>query len=226
MPVALIPAALSAGVGLYQTLFSGRKRAERKLERAVDNAPTYGGNKGINDYYTEAYNRYLTSPENSALYQNAVTNINRGTANTLSNLQDRRAALDAAGQLEASQNAGYVNAALNAENQRNQRFGILGNATQMKAADDMQKFQTNTLMPYQSKLSLLSTKASTKNQQFNMGLSNIGNAAGATAMYFGGGGKWGDNNIFNGSNNGGGSNYQPYSYDPNIVRGSYYGGYQ
>lgn len=185
MPVALIPAAISAGVGLYQVLFSGRKKAQRQLEQQANQAPMYGGNKGIADYYQEAYNRYNTSPQNSALYQNSINQIGRNTANTLSSLQDRRGALDAAGQVAAAQNQATNNALVNAENQRNQRFGILGQATNMKYGDDMQKFNTNTLMPYQTKLSLLATKASNKNQQYNMGLSNVFNAAGAASMYYG-----------------------------------------
>lgn len=224
MPVALIPAAISAGVGLYQTLFSGRRKAQRELENQANQAPMYGGNKGVGDYYREAYNRYLTSPENSALYQSSIRNINRGTANTLASLQDRRVALDAVGTVEASRNAGYNNAIINAEQQRNQRFGMLGQATNMKYADDMQKFQTNTLMPYQTKLSLLSTKASNKNQQFNMGLSNLYGAAAATGMYFANGGRWNGTN--SGNSSGAGGNYQPYTYDPNVVMGSQYGGYQ
>lgn len=184
MPVALIPAAITAGVGLYQTLFSGRKKAERNLATQIDNSPTYAGNKSVSDYYREAYNNYSTSPQNSAFYQNAVQSISRNSANTINSLQDRRGALDSAGQILASQNAGTTNALIAAENQRNQRFGILGNATQMQNADDQQKFQINTLMPYQGKLSLLATKASNKNQQFNQGLQNLYSSAGAASTYY------------------------------------------
>jgi hypothetical protein len=171
MPVALIPAALQTVGGIFQTVFSGRRKAERALENEPN--PMYAGNKSVNDFYNEAYNRFLTSPTNSAMYQNAMQGINRNTANTLNFLQDRRGALDAVGQVQASQNAGLNNALVNAEQQRNQKFGLLGQATNMKYGDDMQKFQVNTVMPFQRKINLLSTKAANANQTFNTGLSNI-----------------------------------------------------
>jgi hypothetical protein len=215
MPIAL--AAVPAAIGLYQMLFSGKRKANKELKQQVENTPQQPMNKGIGDFYTEAYNRYLTSPENSAMYQSAVRGVNRNTANTLSFLQDRRGALDAVGQIEASQNAGLNNALMNAENQRNQRFGLLGQATNMKYADDMGRFNNNQLMPYQTKLSLLSTKAGNANQRFNAGIQNMSTAANNAAMYYAG---------KQGNPYGGNNGYQPYGYDPNIVYGSQYGGRQ
>lgn len=216
MPVAL--AAAPAAIGLYQMLFSGKRKAQRQLENAAKNTPTYGGNQGLKDFYQEAYNRYNTSPENSALYQSSINNINRNTANALNFYQDRRGALNAAGQLYASQNAATNQAAMNAEQQRNQRFGILGNAASMKSSDDMQRFNINSLMPYQTKLSLLSTKSGNANQRFNAGIQNISTAANNAAMYYASK----EGNGYGGNNNQQG--YNPYAYDPNIVYGSQYGG--
>lgn len=191
-PISMAAAATSSGLqslgGLFQVLFSGRKKAERRLQTAVDSSPAYAGNKPVSDYYNEAYNRYLTSPQNSAMYQNAMQGINRNTANALNFLQDRRGALDAVGQVQAAQNQGLNNALLNAEQQRNQRFGLLGEAAQMKGADDMQKFQINTMMPYQRKLGLLTTKAANANQTFNTGLQNIFHGISNGAQLAGGSG--------------------------------------
>lgn len=195
-PLSLAASATSSGLqslgGLFQTLFSGRKKAQRNLENLPN--PTYGGNKAVNDYYNEAYNRAMTSPENSALYQNALQGINRNSSNLLSGMQDRRSALDSVGQIAASQNQGLNNALVNAEQQRNQRFGMLGNATNMKSQDDANVFQVNTIMPFQRKLNLLSTKAANANQTFNTGLSNIFGGisngamlAGNSGMSYGGG---------------------------------------
>lgn len=186
MPVALIPAAISAGVGLYQTLFSGKRKAQRQLEQAAGQSPQYAGNKGVSDYYQEAYNRYMTSPENTSMYQNAMKNIAASQANSLSGLQDRRAALDAAGGLAASGMAAQGNVLANAEQQRNQRFGVLGQATGMQRADQMQQFNINRLMPYQNKLNLLTAKAQAANQRSKAGLQNIAGAAGAVGSYYGG----------------------------------------
>jgi len=49
--------------GLVQTLFSGKRKAERNLEKQIN---SYQKNPSIMDYYGKALNNYNANPYNSA----------------------------------------------------------------------------------------------------------------------------------------------------------------
>lgn len=184
MPVS---AGIQAGAGLLQAGlgFFQAKKAQKALERL--NAPTYAPNQGIANYYKTALDRYNTNPYASQQYNVARQNAGRSLAAGLGALNDRRGGIAGISRLTAINNDSMLKAGAMAENERNQRFGQLGNATGMKAADDRYAFQTNQLMPYQNKYNMLAGKAAGGNQIMNAGLQNV----------FGGISGFGEANQFN-----------------------------
>ena len=180
LPLAAIPAIAQGVGGLFQSIFSGRKKAQREMEGLLDKSPTYNPNKGIMDYYQESLNRYNENPMQSAMYQNQMRNAQRVTAQGLGALQDRRSALAGVGRLAAIQNDASQNALAQAESRRDARFGQLGQATQMKAGEDRRAFDINVLSPYQRRLQMAQMKAGAANARFDAGLQNMfGGAANA-----------------------------------------------
>lgn len=168
-----------AGIGLIQGiggLFQAKK-ARKQLERL--NSPTYAPNQGISDYYKTALNRFQTNPYASQGYTVAQQNAGRNLSAGLGALNDRRGGIAGISRLSAINNDAMLKAGVAAENQQNQRFGQLGGATQMKAADDKYAFQTNQLMPYQQKYNMLAGKAAGGNQIMNAGIQNVFGGLGA-----------------------------------------------
>lgn len=175
-----------AGIGLIQGiggLFQAKK-ARKQLERL--NSPTYAPNQGIANYYKTALNRFQTNPYASQGYTVAQQNAGRNLSAGLGALNDRRGGIAGISRLSAINNDTMLKAGTIAENQQNQRFGQLGGATQMKAADDKYAFQTNQLMPYQQKYNMLAGKAAGGNQIMNAGIQNV----------FGGLGSMGEASMF------------------------------
>ena len=184
MPVTigLIAAGTQAAGGLYQSLSSGRGKAERDFERMASSSPQYMGNPSIDRYYQEALSRYGQNPYQSAQYQASQNAAQRATATGISGLQSRGAAIGGIGRLASIQDAAMQNAGVQAEAERNRRFGQLGGATQMKTAEDYRKFDINQLTPYNRMLQVKQMKAQAANERFNAGLNMIGGAASNAAM--------------------------------------------
>lgn len=166
------PAIAQTAAGLFQSLFSGRKKAQREMEGLLNKPPAYSPNKGIADYYQESLNRYNESPYQSAIYQNAIRNAQRITSQGINSLQDRRGALAGISRLAAVQNDATQNAVAQAEGRRDARFGQLGQATNMKAGEERRAFDINVLTPYQRRLQMSQMKASAANARFDAGLQN------------------------------------------------------
>lgn len=189
MPLPLLlaaaPAIAQSGVGLYQTLFSGKNKAIKQMESMASKSPIYTGSKPISDYYQEAKNRYSVSPYNSAQYQTAARNAQRLTATGINSLQDRRSALSGIGKLVGIENDALQNAGVRAENERNQRFGQYGTASQMQAGDDLKKFQINQIDPYNRKYNLAMMKAGAASATKDAGISNMFGGASNISMLMG-----------------------------------------
>lgn len=174
-----------------------RKRRERELDEYAKQSPLYGGSKPISEYYQQALNRYNENPYQSQQYQVGARNVQRATAQGIGALQDRRSALGGIARLAQGQADALTNLGVNAELQRNQRFGQLGGATQMKNADLMQQFNINKMDPYQRQLQLKQLKSQAANQEYSQDVSNtmssLSNAAsiGMSAAGSGIGGKAG-----------------------------------
>lgn len=199
MPVPLLmaaPAIAQTAAGLFQTLFSGKKRAANELESQINQSPTYNVNKGIRDYYQEALSRYNESPYQLAQYLTNVNNARSSTAQGIGALQDRRSALAGIGKLVGLQNNATQNAVAQAEQQRNQRFSQLGGATNMLAGEERKAFDVNKLSPYLRRLQLNQMKLGAANARFDAGLNNIFQGGSNATSMFAMGGK-GGNNFFN-----------------------------
>lgn len=158
-----------------------RKRRERELDEYAKLSPLYGGSKPISEYYQQALNRYKENPYQSQQYQVGARNVQRSTAQGLSALQDRRSAIGGISRLAQGQSDALTNLGVNAEAQRNARFGQFGAATQMKNADLMQQFNINKMDPYQRLLQLKQLKSQAANEEYardvNNTMSNLSNAA-------------------------------------------------
>jgi hypothetical protein len=182
LPLYAIAALGQAAIGGLQAATSGRSEREKELEKYAKQSPLYKGSKSVDDYYQEAMNRYKTNPYQSLQYQVGQKNIQRAMAAGLSNLQDRRSAIGASSRLFGAQADALSNLGVQAEAQRNQAFGQLGGATQMKTGEEYKKFDINQMTPYNRMLQLKQFKAEAANQRFNAGMQMIGGAASNAAM--------------------------------------------
>lgn len=170
-PLAL--AGLQVGAGAAQALIGGigGRRARKELENLP--TPTYSPVKSITDYYNEAQRRYQESPYQSNLYKMQAQNIQRGTAQGLSALGDRRSGQAGVAGLVQAQNDALLKAATVAEQQREQRFGQLGSATGAMAGEQKKEWEVNQMMPYQKRMNVLGQKAAGYTQLMNSGLQNM-----------------------------------------------------
>lgn len=171
-----------AALGAIQSATSKRGARERELEAYAKASPLYKGSKSVDDYYQEALNRYRENPYQSQQYQVGQKNIQRAAVSGLSALQDRRSAIGGVSRLFGAQTDALANLGAQAEAQRNQRFGQLGGATQMKTGEEYKKFDINQMTPYNRQLQLKQMKAQAANERFNAGLQMIGNAASNYAL--------------------------------------------
>lgn len=178
----LLATGAQALLGGIQSLTSGSSGAQAELEAAAKRSPLYKGSKSIEDYYQQALNRYQASPYQSQQYQIGAKNIQRATAQGISALQDRRGGIGGISRLAAGQSDALANLGAQAEAQRNQRFGQLGSASQMKASEDYRKFDINQMTPYQRDLQLKQMKSQAANERRNAGLQMLGGAASNLAM--------------------------------------------
>lgn len=169
--------------GGIQAILGGGK--EKRANNAIQNlaTPTYAGNKSLLDYYNTAMQRYNVNPYQTAQYQAGIQQGQRGTAAGINALQQGSpsSAIGGISRLIALQNQNALQQGIGAEQEQNQRFGQLGQAASMKAADDRYGFQINQLMPYQKQLDLLTAKAQGGAQTLNAGLSNMFNGLGTAA---------------------------------------------
>jgi len=189
---ALAIGAVTAGAGALAGGISAigsnkrRKARERELDEYAQQSPLYTGSKPISEYYQQALNRANENAYQSQQYQLGAMEARRAAAQGLGALQDRRSAIGGISRLEAGQNAAMQRLGAQAEAQRNQRFGQLGAATQMKNADLMQQFDINKMTPYNRQLALKQMKAQAANEQYSQDVQNtfssLGNLASVGMM--------------------------------------------
>ena len=180
--IAVGAAAVSVGTGIYQAASSGKNKRARELEQFAKNSPLYKGSKSIDDYYQQALNRYSENPYQSQQYQLGAMNAQRATAQGIGALQDRRSAIGGISRLALGQTSAMQNLGAQAEAQRNQRFGQLGGAAQMKTAEDYKKFDINQMTPYNRMLQLKQYRAQAAADQYNAGMQSIASGASNIAM--------------------------------------------
>lgn len=182
-PISIGASALQTGVGVVQSIIGGikAKKAQKQLENLQ--TPRYNESSSIMDYYNKALQRYNLNPYQSAEYQHDTQMGARNQAAGISALQGRGSAVGGISRLAAQGNDLALRAGAQAEQTQNQRFGQLGQASQMKAGEDMNAFQYNEVAPYEKKYNLLSMKAGAANQTANSGMSNIYGGLGALQDY-------------------------------------------
>lgn len=192
IPLPLIMAGAQALTGGVQSLFSGRKKAQRELDALGNKMPVYSGNKSIADYFQESQNRYNENLLNNPVYIQAKQNADRIAATALGGLQGRGGASATAARLAGIQNEGLMGAATEAQRMKDQRFRELGSATGMKAGDDRMMFQSQ-VDRFNRQDMLARQKAAAANQRFDAGLRNVMGGLGTAALVSGdlkiGGGK-------------------------------------
>ena len=166
-------AAIQAGAGILQSVIGGinARKAQKQLEGMK--SPVYRQNDSILNYYNQALQRYGVAPTDTALYKRQSRDIDRGVSQGINALQDRRSGLAGASSILRAGNDARLDANVAAENQKNQRFGELGQAAGMKTNEDDKAFQQNEIAPFERKYNLLAMKAGANNQTTNSGISNI-----------------------------------------------------
>lgn len=138
MPLGQFAPILAKGLfGLGQSIFGGRRRAEKDLEQY---AKSFSVSPSIMDYYNKALARYTPSPYQSSYYQNMRNQIGRNLATGISAAQDRRGGLAAVGALTQQANDASARAASGAEQMQGQQLAQLGSAAQAKNAMEQKKF--------------------------------------------------------------------------------------
>lgn len=187
LTIGLVAGGVQALAGGLQSAFSGRKKRERDLESYAKQSPLYTPNKAISDYYQQAANRYNENPYQSALYKEGQRNIQRSGANALSAFQSRGSALGGAARVALGQDSALSNLGVQAEAQRNARFGQLGQAAQAKSSEDYRAFDINKMTPYNRQLQLKQLAAQAANDRFNSGLSMAAQGVGNMAQVIGAG---------------------------------------
>lgn len=178
MPITagIIAGGLKTVGGLAQTIFSGEKKANRKLEQFAN---TYKPNESIMDFYNKALSRYDSNAYNSAAYKQQTNQIGRNLATGIGASQSRRGGLATIGGLVQGSNDASARAAAQAEQQQAQSLGQLGQAAGMKTQE--QKY------PFEMKYNLLAAKAGQAARTKNMGLQNIFGGLSDVAGMAGGG---------------------------------------
>lgn len=186
---------ITAGVSIYQAANSASKakKAERSLEESLKNTPQYKPNQSILNYYQQALNKYNTNPSDTREYKLASQDIKQGTVQGLKALQDRRSGLAGVPTLIGNQNNSLLNAAVRSEQEKARQFGVLGQATGMKAGEDKAAFQQNEMYPFESRYNLMSMNAAgNRESQRNSTQNAYSNLSTATSIF--------QNNVDNGNN--------------------------
>lgn len=149
-------------LGLGQTLFSGKRKAENNLENYAN---SYQPNQSIMDYYNKALAKYNPNAYDSAAYQNR-RNVNAQNLTTgINALQDRRAGVGNISSLVQGADQANASAAGQAESEQRANLGQLGAASNAKANEDSKK--------YDLKYNLLAMKAGGANANQSAGIKNL-----------------------------------------------------
>lgn len=171
---------LSVGVGaasgIAQIIGAGKRKKEKALEAQAANAPKYGGDQSIADYFQQAKQQANTAAQQSALFKQGQQLQQRNLASGLAGSNIAKGGQGLVSNLVQGANDASMRNLAGAEAQKERRFGQLGSATQMKSADDMRKFQINQQQPWETKYNLLAARASQAANQQAAGFSNISGA--------------------------------------------------
>lgn len=178
----LIPALAQAGIGAYQALTSGRKTAEKDFESFAKQRPLAKASPTLENYYQKSLSAANENPYQSAQYMIARQEADRRLASGLGALQQRGGAISGISKLDLMRTDAQNQAIRNAESLRGQNLNRLGQATQMKTAQDRYLYDVNEATPFNTMLGIKQMKSQAANERYNAGLSMIGGAASNYAM--------------------------------------------
>lgn len=150
------------GLGQFIAGAIQRRKGEKAAEAQIGKL---GPDQGILGYYNQALSRYGVSPTESAMYKRQMQNIQRAGATGLAGAQGSRARMGAASSIARSLSDATLGAEVAAEQEKSRRFGVLGGASQMAAAEKRR--------PEELRLQMALQKAAGGSQIANVGMSNI-----------------------------------------------------
>jgi hypothetical protein len=176
MTAVAIGAGIKGGTGIAQLLASGKRKKERELEAQTANMPKYAGSQSLDQYYQQALQQANTAAAQSAMYKQGQNLANRNLAQGLSLVQTGNIGQGGVSKLVQGANDATMRNLTQAEAQKEQRFGRLGQAAQMKSAEDFRKFQINQQQPWETKYNLLASRAAAAAQQQQAGFQNLSGA--------------------------------------------------
>jgi hypothetical protein len=186
----LIGEGVKGVTGLAQLLFSGKRKKERAVEGEIANMPKFAGSPSLDQYYQQALQQANTAAAQSALYKQGQNLANRNLAQGVGLVQTGNIGQGGVSRLVQGANDATMSNLGRAEAQKEQRFGRLGQAAQMKSAEDFRKFQINQMQPWEAKYNLLAARAAAAAGQQQSGWQNIAGAGtGVAGMYAYGAGK-------------------------------------
>ena len=163
-------------MGGIQSLTSGARKREKELEKLAGQSPTYSGSRELEGFYNESLRRYQQSPYQSAKFIMGRNLAERNQAAALQAVTQRNQGLAVASRI-ANVSANQANQLVaQAENDRRQDFGMLGQAGRQLAQDKLTQFDINQMTPYNRKFGLAQMKAQAANDRKNAGLQMVGGA--------------------------------------------------
>jgi len=156
--------AAQAGIGAIQTIAGiiQQKKAEKAAQAQIGKI---GPDTGILNYYNQALQRYGVSPAQTAMYKRQMANIQRSAATGLAGAGGARGRMGAASSIARSMSDAALGAEVAGEQEQSRRFGQLGSAAQMAAAEKRR--------PEELRLQMMLQKAAGGSQIGNVGMSNI-----------------------------------------------------
>jgi hypothetical protein len=187
----LVPALAQAGIGVIQSATSGAGKAERDFENFAKKRPLAKASPTLENYYQKTLSAANENPYQSAQYMISRQEADRRLASGLGALQQRGGAISGISKLDLMRKDAQNQAIRNAESYRGQNLNRLGQATQMKTAQDRYLYDVNQATPFNTMLGIKQMKSQAANERFNAGLNMIGSAATNYALgsMYGGGAK-------------------------------------
>ena len=158
--------------GAAQFLFSGQRKAEKKLTKEIEAIPEYTKSPSILDFYEQARQRYGISPTQTAAYKRQMANIQRAGATALAGAGGARGRMGAASTVARQLSDAALGAEVAGEQEKARRFGQLGQAAQMMRGEDVMAEQRK-LLKQQQRLSQAAARAAGAAAIKRAGLTNI-----------------------------------------------------
>lgn len=158
--------------GAAQFLFSGQRKAEKKLTKEIEAIPEYTKSPSILDFYEQARQRYGISPAQTAMYKRQMANIQRAGSTALAGAGGARGRMGVASTVARQLSDATLGAETAAEQEQARRFGQLGQAAQMMRSEDVMAEQRK-LLKQEQRLRQASARAAGAAAIKRAGLTNI-----------------------------------------------------